>query len=100
MPLYEYICNACQHRYEIMQPLSAKPEETVCPQCHTANSRRLMSTFASKIVGTHKPGFAEMKAYDMYHERMSKFAKLPPPMGVRAAPSPSNMQPPSSSDNS
>lgn len=93
MPLYEYVCNACQHQYEVMQSLTAKPEETVCPQCHTANSRRLMSTFASKIVGDHKPGFSEMKAYNMYNERMSKLAKLPPPMGQRAAPSPNNLGP-------
>jgi len=38
------------------------------------------------VKGTHKTGFAEMKAYSMLNERMDKFAKLPPLMGKRAAP--------------
>ncbi len=44
-----------------------------------------MSTFASKIVGEHKTGFAEMKAYNMLNERMDKFGKLPPMYGKRAS---------------
>jgi hypothetical protein len=47
-----------------------------------------MSMFASKIVGTHKPGFSEMKAYDMLNERMDKFSKLPPLSGQRRVPPP------------
>jgi putative FmdB family regulatory protein len=78
MPLYEYRCEACDHQYEIAQSVNANPEETICPKCNKAQSRRLMSSFASKIVGTHKPGFSEDKAYNMLNERMSKFAKLPP----------------------
>jgi hypothetical protein len=50
----------------------------------------LLSSFASKIVGTHKPGFSEMKAYNMLNERMDKFSKLPPIMGNRTTP-PSNL---------
>ena len=96
MPMYEYLCEGCEHRFEIMQPLSAKADETVCPRCNTMKSRRLMSSFASKVVGTQKPGFAEMKAYDMLGERMNKFSKLPPAMGQRAAPTPSNSEPPDS----
>ena len=93
MPLYEYNCTACDNRYEMMQPISAKPEETVCPRCNKQESRRLMSAFASKIVGTHKPGFEEGKAYSMLNERMDKFKKLPPIMGQRAAPTAENSQP-------
>ncbi len=93
MPLYEYRCEACDTRFEIVQALSAKPEDTVCPQCRAKKATRLMSAFASKIVGDHKPGFAEMKAYDMLNERMSKFAKLPPVIGKRASPTPNLTQP-------
>lgn len=96
MPLYEYHCNGCDHHFEIMQSLSAKAEETVCPRCNTMKSRRLMSSFASKVVGTQKPGFSEMKAYDMLGERMDKFSKLPPLTGLRAAPTASNSEPPKS----
>ncbi len=61
MPLYEYVCESCDHRFEAMQALSTKPEDTACPKCQMANSRRIMSSFASKIVGTHKTGFSEIK---------------------------------------
>ncbi len=44
-----------------------------------------MSAFASKIVGDHKTGFAEMKAYSMLNERMHKFGKLPPMYGKSAS---------------
>jgi putative FmdB family regulatory protein len=93
MPLYEYVCEACDHQFETMQSVSAKPEETICPKCQTTRSRRIMSSFASKIVGTHKATFEEGKAYNMLNERMDKFSKLPPIMGQRAAPSETNSQP-------
>ena len=94
MPLYEYLCRSCDHKFETMQSISVRAEETPCPKCHEHNAMRLMSAFASQVKGTHKTGFNEMKAYDMYNERMDKFSKLPPIMGQRAAPSPANMGPP------
>ena len=87
MPVYEYQCNTCDHKFELLQSVNARPEETSCPQCNEVNAQRLMSAFASQIKGDHKPGFSEMKAYDMYNERMDKFKKLPPIMGgAREAP--------------
>jgi putative FmdB family regulatory protein len=32
VPLYEYQCKQCQHRFEKIQSFSA-PEEKVCPEC-------------------------------------------------------------------
>lgn len=32
MPLYEYRCTSCGHRFEKIQSFSAEPE-TVCPKC-------------------------------------------------------------------
>ncbi|MEE8125846.1 MAG: zinc ribbon domain-containing protein [Nitrospirales bacterium] len=93
MPLYEYVCESCEHHFETMQSLSAKAEDTTCPKCQMAKSRRIMSACASKIVGTQKPGFAEQKAYSMLNERMDKFSKLPPIMGQREAPTETNSQP-------
>ncbi|WP_447971428.1 FmdB family zinc ribbon protein [Nitrospira sp. M1] len=85
MPLYEYVCEACENQYELMQALSVKAEDTICPKCNATKSRRIMSAFASKVVGTHKTGFAEMKAYNMLDERVNKFSKLPPLIGQRTA---------------
>lgn len=88
MPLYEYRCENCREQFEAVQPTWARVEDTVCPKCQAKRATRLMSAFASKVVGTHKPGFKEMKAYDMLNERMAKFAKLPPVSGQRDMPAP------------
>ena len=88
MPTYEYRCENCQEQFELIQPTYARAEDTACPSCKTRRATRLMSNFASKIVGTHKPGFAEMKAYDMLNERNHKFSKLPPLTGKRPSPPP------------
>ncbi len=93
MPLYEYRCDGCKEQFEAVQPVSARVEDTVCPHCGVQKATRLMSAFASKIVGDHKPGFSEMKAYNMLNERMHKFSKLPPAMGKRVVPAPENFGP-------
>jgi putative FmdB family regulatory protein len=94
MPLYEYRCEACGEQFEIAQSVHARPEDTVCPHCQATKATRLMSAFASRIVGDHKPGFSEMKAYSMLNERMHKFSKLPPVFGKRGLiPSPENFGP-------
>ncbi|MBM4133266.1 MAG: zinc ribbon domain-containing protein [Nitrospira sp.] len=90
MPLYEYRCEGCGQQFEQVQPVSFRAEDTVCPHCRAQKSTKLMSSFASQIVGDHKPGFKEMKAYDMLNERMDKFSKLPPAMGKRVVPAPDN----------
>jgi putative FmdB family regulatory protein len=61
--MYEYRCEGCGEGFEIVQPMSARAEDTVCPHCKAKKAVRLLSAFASKIVGDHKPGFSEMKAY-------------------------------------
>jgi len=86
MPVYEYRCEGCREAFETVQSVSARAEDTVCPHCGAKKAVRLMSAFASKIVGDHKPGFSEMKADGMLNERMNKFSKLPPITGKRANP--------------
>jgi hypothetical protein len=67
-------------------PSMPEPEDTVCPHCQAQSATRLLSASTAQIKGTRKPGFTEIKAYNMLDERMEKFAKLPPLMGKRAAP--------------
>ena len=88
MPRNEYHCEGCGEQFEVTQSLTVRAEDTVCPHCQAQKAVRLMSAFASNIVGTRKPGFTEMKAYNMLNERMDKFKKLPPVFGKRAAPPP------------
>jgi putative FmdB family regulatory protein len=43
MPLYEYKCRACGHRFEELVRLGEVPE---CPRCQDAAPERLFSTSA------------------------------------------------------
>lgn len=91
MPVYEYRCEQCTQQFEATQSVHARPEDTVCPQCNGVGATRILSAFASKVKGTHKPGFEEMKAYNMLNERMDRFSKLPPAMGKRVDVTPDMM---------
>ena len=88
MPVYEYDCGGCGQRFELFQSVHSTPDEAKCTHCGVQKATRLMSAFASKVVGTAKPTFTEMKAYNMLNQRMDKFKKLPPIFGRRASMTP------------
>ncbi len=46
MPTYDYECDACGHRFEEFQTISADPL-TKCPQCKKKKLRRLFGTGAA-----------------------------------------------------
>lgn len=46
MPTYDYVCDACQHKFEEMQSFSADPLKT-CPKCGQDSLRRLFGTGAA-----------------------------------------------------
>lgn len=43
MPTYDYECEACNHKFELYQSISAEPEKT-CPECKKKKLRRLIGT--------------------------------------------------------
>jgi putative FmdB family regulatory protein len=51
MPLYEYECGACGHRFEIIQKFSDGPPEA-CPKCGKGPLQRLQSSPAFQFKGT------------------------------------------------
>jgi putative FmdB family regulatory protein len=51
MPLYEYECDACGHRFEIIQKFSDGPPDA-CPQCGKGPLQRLLSSPAIQFKGT------------------------------------------------
>ncbi|HVZ71905.1 MAG TPA: zinc ribbon domain-containing protein [Polyangia bacterium] len=64
MPIYEYACSACGHRFEEWQKMS-DPPVTVCPKCKKKKVEKLISatTFTLKgggwysdLYGSAKPG--------------------------------------------
>jgi putative FmdB family regulatory protein len=50
MPLYEYQCDACAHRFEVIQKFS-DPSVDVCPKCG-GQVKKLLSSPAIQFKGT------------------------------------------------
>jgi len=46
MPLYEYLCEECDTRFERLRPLSAIDDPACCPDGHPAG-RRVISIFSA-----------------------------------------------------
>ena len=51
MPLYEYQCEACKRRFEVIRKFS-DPELQVCTLCGTGPVQRLMSSPAIQFKGS------------------------------------------------
>jgi putative FmdB family regulatory protein len=49
MPIYEYECCECRHRFEAIVRLNESP---ACPSCGSATLERLISMFAVDAPGT------------------------------------------------
>lgn len=48
MPTYDYVCDACDHRFELFQSITAEPEKK-CPECGKRKLRRLIGPGAAII---------------------------------------------------
>lgn len=46
MPTYDYVCDACDHKFELMQSFKDEPKKK-CPQCGKNKLRRLFGTGAA-----------------------------------------------------
>ncbi len=51
MPIYEYKCDQCDHRLEMLQKINDDPEK-ICPECGEEGLRKLISAVAFKLKGT------------------------------------------------
>ena len=47
MPLYEYKCSRCDHRFEVLQRLGDEGANLECPECGHREVKKQFSTFAS-----------------------------------------------------
>ncbi len=43
MPHYDYVCDACEHAFELFQQITADPERK-CPECGKLKLRRLIGS--------------------------------------------------------
>ncbi|MEX2121134.1 MAG: zinc ribbon domain-containing protein [Pirellulales bacterium] len=48
MPTYDYVCDACDHKFELFQSITAEAEKK-CPQCRKRKLRRLIGPGAAIV---------------------------------------------------
>lgn len=47
MPLYEYRCESCGHRFEVLQRMGEGADGLTCPRCGAGEPAKQLSTFAA-----------------------------------------------------
>ncbi len=52
MPIFEFECNSCKHRFEELVSSSSKKVEK-CPKCKEANVKKLVSAGSFKTSGSY-----------------------------------------------
>ena len=48
MPTYDYVCQACEHEFELFQSITANPKRK-CPECGRLKLRRLIGPGAAIV---------------------------------------------------
>lgn len=48
MPIYEYVCQSCEHAFEELVPTMTARHATKCPSCGGSDVERKMSVFAAR----------------------------------------------------
>lgn len=51
MPVYQYICNDCNHNFEELRGISQSDEELNCPECKSKNINRVVSNCSFILKG-------------------------------------------------
>ena len=62
MPLYEYKCQACGHRFEVLMLNASQTVE--CPQCAARDVERLISMFAVNSEARRESSVAAARKYN------------------------------------
>jgi putative FmdB family regulatory protein len=52
LPLYEYRCAGCGHRFEVLQRVGQGAAGLDCPQCGKDSVEKEFSTFAGAVPGS------------------------------------------------
>jgi putative FmdB family regulatory protein len=47
MPIFEYECNKCGHKFENLSFSSSPSEKVLCTSCESENVKKLLSVFAT-----------------------------------------------------
>lgn len=89
MPTYDYLCSACDHRFEEFQSITAAPLKK-CPSCGKPKLKRLIGTGAGILF--KGSGFYETDyrsdSYKQAQKKESESASNKPASGSAPAPAP------------
>ncbi|MQY67381.1 MAG: zinc ribbon domain-containing protein [Dehalococcoidia bacterium] len=55
MPIYEYVCDKCQLKFELLKSMSHSGEDAPCPKCGSS-AQRALSSFARSSDGSEPSG--------------------------------------------
>jgi putative FmdB family regulatory protein len=47
MPIYEYRCEDCAEKFEVLTSYANREQVQICPDCESTRTRVLVSTFAA-----------------------------------------------------
>jgi putative FmdB family regulatory protein len=47
MPIYEYRCEACERRFEVLTSFAERERSHTCPSCESTRTRVQVSSFAA-----------------------------------------------------
>ncbi|MBS4033356.1 MAG: zinc ribbon domain-containing protein [Ignavibacterium sp.] len=56
MPIFEYKCEECNSKFELLHKSSANNEEITCPFCKSVNNKKLFSAFSASVTGNSSYG--------------------------------------------
>jgi putative FmdB family regulatory protein len=56
VPLYEYHCESCGNRFEVLQRVGQGPEGLECPDCGRTEIEKEYSTFSGSVAGARLGG--------------------------------------------
>jgi putative FmdB family regulatory protein len=63
MPIYEYLCESCDHKFEKLVRRSEDALDAGCPSCGQHHLKQEFSTFAARAGShNHRPSPAEMRS--------------------------------------
>jgi putative FmdB family regulatory protein len=62
MPIYEYTCAACNHRFSVLQRIGEGNEHLTCEKCGAPKPIKQFSSFASSGSGSEQRPFATSRA--------------------------------------
>jgi len=54
MPIYEYECQSCKERFEVLQKMNEGSSHLRCPKCQAERPQRILSSFSSSATASSK----------------------------------------------